>query len=154
MLQGWYGVGSAFKKIYDSKDGIKILREMYNNWPFFRGIISNVEMVLSKTDMNVAKEYSKLVEDQNLARDIFENIYSEWELTITLIKEIMERNYLLEDNEMLTLSLKNRLPYFNALNYLQIYLIKETRKGNENQDVQKAIHTSINGIATGLRNSG
>lgn len=154
MLQGWYGVGSAFKKIYDSEDGIKILREMYNNWPFFRGIISNVEMVLSKTDMNVAKEYSKLVEDQNLARDIFENIYSEWELTITLIKEIMERNYLLEDNEMLTLSLKNRLPYFNALNYLQIYLIKETRKGNENQDVQKAIHTSINGIATGLRNSG
>ncbi len=154
MLPGWYGVGTSFSNWIKENDGLKTLKSMYKNWPFFKALLSNLEMVLSKTDMSIAKEYSSLVKNKELANKIFNMINDEWILTFNLLKEIAEINYLLEDNEMLTLSLKNRLPYFNALNYLQIELIKQGRSGNNTEEINKAIHTSINGIATGLRNSG
>ncbi|WP_073508121.1 phosphoenolpyruvate carboxylase [Streptobacillus notomytis] len=154
MLPGWYGVGTSFSNWIKENDGLKTLKSMYKNWPFFKALLSNLEMVLSKTDMSIAKEYSSLVKNKELANKIFNMINDEWILTFNLLKEITEINYLLEDNEMLTLSLKNRLPYFNALNYLQIELIKQGRSGNNTEEINKAIHTSINGIATGLRNSG
>ncbi|CAM3132207.1 phosphoenolpyruvate carboxylase [Streptobacillus felis] len=154
MLPGWYGVGTAFNKWIKENDGLNTLKSMYKNWPFFKALLSNLEMVLSKTDMNIAKEYSKLVKNEENSNKVFEMINKEWLLTFNLLKEITGIRYLLEDNEMLTLSLKNRLPYFNALNYLQIELIKKERSGNKTEEVNKAIHTSINGIATGLRNSG
>ncbi|WP_156299492.1 phosphoenolpyruvate carboxylase [Streptobacillus canis] len=154
MLPGWYGVGSSFDKWIKENNGLEVLRFMYNNWPFFKALLSNLEMVLSKTDMNIAREYANLVNNKELSEKIFNMINNEWQLTFDLLKQITGINYLLEDNEMLTLSLKNRLPYFNALNYLQIELIRQERCGNNTEEVNKAIHTSINGIATGLRNSG
>ncbi|WP_064614293.1 phosphoenolpyruvate carboxylase [Streptobacillus moniliformis] len=154
MLPGWYGVGTSFNKWIKENNGLETLKLMYRNWPFFKALLSNLEMVLSKTDMNIAKEYAKLVKNENLSTKIFNMINDEWILTFNLLKEITGINYLLEDNEMLTLSLKNRLPYFNALNYLQIELIKQQRAGNNTEEINKAIHTTINGIATGLRNSG
>lgn len=154
MLPGWYGVGSSFDKWIKENNGLEVLRSMYNNWPFFKALLSNLEMVLSKTDMNIAREYANLVNNKELSEKIFNMINNEWQLTFDLLKQITGINYLLEDNEMLTLSLKNRLPYFNALNYLQIELIRQERCGNNTEEVNKAIHTSINGIATGLRNSG
>ncbi|CAM3469587.1 phosphoenolpyruvate carboxylase [Pseudostreptobacillus hongkongensis] len=155
MLQGWYGVGTSFEEFINTRpNGLEILQEMYKKWPFFKGLLSNLEMVLSKTDMNIAKEYSKLVSDENLRNKIYNDIYNEYILTFNLLKKITGIKYLLEDNDMLTISLKNRLPYFNALNHIQIKLIELERNGLQDENINKAIHTSINGIATGLRNSG
>lgn len=155
MLVAWYGLGTAFDKyIKDSKNGLENLRKMYEDWAFFRDLISNVDMVLSKADMNIANKYIDLASDKNSANAIFERIKKEFELTKEIILKISNKTMLLEDNKELFESLSNRMPYFNALNYLQVELITRVRNGNENDKLIKAIHTCINGIATGLRNSG
>nr|WP_218925361.1 MULTISPECIES: phosphoenolpyruvate carboxylase [unclassified Gemella] len=154
MLPGWYGVGSAFKEFIDKKEGnIIILQEIYQKWPFFRALLSNVDMVLSKTDMDIAREYAKLASDEK-TRNVFDVIYNEWKITKEVILEIENNSELLADNEYLKYSLKNRLPYFNTLNYIQIELIKRERTNAILESYQQIIHTTINGIATGLRNSG
>ncbi|MDO4813454.1 MAG: phosphoenolpyruvate carboxylase [Gemella sp.] len=154
MLPGWYGVGTAFKK-YIEKDtkNLEVLQDMYKTWPFFKSLLSNVDMVLSKSDMTIAKEYAKL-SDKAETGEIFDIIYKEWNTTKEIILLIQEHTELLEDNDYLKYSLKNRMPYFNALNYLQIELIKRDRSNKVTESQQKSIHTTINGIATGLRNSG
>lgn len=155
MLVAWYGLGTAFDKyIKDSKNGLENLRKMYEDWAFFKDLISNVDMVLSKADMNIASKYIDLASDKNSANSIFERIKKEFELTKEIILKISNKTMLLEDNKELFESLSNRMPYFNALNYLQVELITRVRNGNENDKLIKAIHTCINGIATGLRNSG
>lgn len=148
MLPAWYGVGTAFNEfIKNDKDNLKMLQEMYKEWAFFRSALSNIDMVLSKTDMNIARDYSNLYDETN--RKIYEDIYNEYKLTYNLILKISQKEDLLADNNYLKNSLKNRVPYFNILNYLQIELIKRNNDKYEN-----AIHITINGIATGLRNSG
>ena len=149
MLPGWYGLGTALKSADMSK-----LKEMYKTFPFFRTQISNVDMLLAKTDMDIAREYIELADDKENARKIFADILEEYNLTKKLILEVSEKKELLEDNLELKKSLENRMPYFNALNNLQIKLLKKGREGMEDEDLIKAIHTCINGIATGLRNSG
>ncbi len=153
MLPGWYGVGSAFNRWIEKHD-LSILQEMYQKWPFFKSLISNVDMVLSKTDMEIAHNYSLLVSDQEVATKVFGLILTEWKLTIESIKKITQTDQLLADNAFLAQSLRNRLPYFNTMNYIQVELLKRARLGNESEEVKKAIHISINGLATGLRNSG
>lgn len=154
MLPGWYGVGSAFKQYIDKdKNNIKILQEIYQKWPFFRSLLSNVDMVLSKTDMTIAREYANLSNNEN-TKKVFDIIYNEWQLTKKVILQIENNKELLADNEYLKYSLKNRLPYFNTLNYIQIELIKRERANEILESYQQIIHTTINGIATGLRNSG
>ncbi len=154
MLPGWYGVGSAFYNfINENNNNLSILQKMYIEWPFFKSLLSNVDMVLSKTDMTIAKEYANLENYDNI-KNIFNIIYEEWKLTKYTILKIQNHKDLLEDNEYLKYSLKNRLPYFNTLNYIQIELIKRARNNNNSSKTQKLIHTTINGIATGLRNSG
>ncbi|WP_067139744.1 phosphoenolpyruvate carboxylase [Oceanivirga salmonicida] len=148
MLAGWYGLGTALK------NDIEKSKEMYMNWPFFRALISNIDMVLAKTDLRIAKEYVGLATNQEVAQKIFEDIKVEWELTKQVILEISDKKELLGDNKKLATSLENRVPYFNALNYMQIELIKRVREGKSSEEIIKAIYTSINGIATGLRNSG
>lgn len=153
MLPGWYGVGTAFKNFVE-KDSTNLekLQNMYKTWPFFKSLLSNVDMVLAKTDMTIAREYANLAKDKEV-RAIFDTIFNEWVITKEIILMIQNHKELLEDNSYLKYSLKNRLPYFNALNYLQIELIKRERE-NSNPQQQKSIHTTINGVATGLRNSG
>lgn len=155
MLPGWYGVGKAFMNYLNkNEDKLYTLQQMYDTWPFFQALLSNVDMVLSKSDMRIAKEYISLAEDKDNAQKIFNIIYEEWERTLEVIKKITRTDYLLQDNIELTLSLRNRLPYFDILNYMQIELIRRVRNGNKNGNINKAISISINGIATGLRNSG
>ena len=155
MLPGWYGVGTAFTKWIDNNDEkLEILQEMYNEWPFFKSTISNVEMVLSKSDLSIFREYVKLASDQETAKRIFKEIEKEWILTIDILKKITKKDVLLADNLELVSSLRNRLPYFDSMNYLQIELIKRSRAGDNSEELRKAIHISINGLATGLRNSG
>lgn len=154
MFPGWYGVGSAFKHFIDKDEkNLESLRKMYKTWPFFNSLLSNVDMVLSKSNMHIAKQYSDLCENEE-EKKIFDIINAEYELTKEVILLIEENDDLLADLPALKASLDYRLPYFNVLNYVQIELIKRLRRGELNEDEQKLIHITINGIATGLRNSG
>ena len=154
MFPGWYGVGSSFKEFIDQDPkNIEILRDMYQNWPFFQSLLSNVDMVLSKSNMNIAFEYAKLCEDEEV-QAIYYTILDEWQLTKNVILAIEGYDELLAENSYLKDSLNYRMPYFNILNYIQLELIKRQRRGELSADEERLIHTTINGIATGLRNSG
>lgn len=154
MFPGWYGVGSSFKEfINKNPENIAILRDMYQNWPFFQSLLSNVDMVLSKSNMNIAFEYAKLCEDEQV-KAIYETILNEWQVTKNVILAIEGHDELLADNPYLKPSLDYRMPYFNILNYIQLELIKRQRRGELSSDQERLIHITINGIATGLRNSG
>ena len=154
MFPGWYGVGSAFKNFIDAEEGnLAKLQHMYEKWPFFHSLLSNVDMVLSKSNMNIAFQYAQLAESEEV-RDVFNTILDEWQLTKNVILAIEKHQDLLEENPLLKASLDYRLPYFNVLNYIQIELIKRLRHEELDEDYEKLIHTTINGIATGLRNSG
>ncbi|CIP72002.1 phosphoenolpyruvate carboxylase [Streptococcus pneumoniae] len=154
MFPGWYGVGSSFKEfINKNPENIAILRDMYQNWPFFQSLLSNVDMVLSKSNMNIAFEYAKLCENEQV-KAIYETILNEWQVTKNVILAIEGHDELLADNPYLKASLDYRMPYFNILNYIQLELIKRQRRGELSSDQERLIHITINGIATGLRNSG
>ena len=155
MLPGWYGLGASFTEwINKNPDNLSILQKMYEEWPFFKSVISNADMVLSKSDLRIASEYVKLAHNQETAQKIFAEIVKEWELTLDVLKKITGNDVLLADNPELASSLRNRLAYFDSMNYLQIELLKRLREGNTSEDLKKAVHISINGLATGLRNSG
>lgn len=154
MLPGWYGLGTGISNfIKNNKNGLLILKELYEKWPFFKGLISNVDMLLSKTNINITKKYfefSKIKESKN----IYLKIEEEYFLAYKMILNITGKKSLLWDNPELAISLKNRVPYFDLLNLIQINLLKKNRSGNKNELIKKSIHICINGIATGLRNSG
>lgn len=154
MLPGWYGVGSSFKRFID-KDPANLgkLQKMYQNWPFFRSLLSNVDMVLSKSNMNIAFEYAKMCETEEV-QAIFHTILDEWQLTKDMILAIEQNDELLAELPFLKASLDYRMPYFNVLNYIQIELINRLRRGELSKEQESLIHITINGVATGLRNSG
>ncbi|WP_371322437.1 phosphoenolpyruvate carboxylase [Dechloromonas sp. ZY10] len=155
MLPGWYGFGSAVDGwLADNPDGLATLQRMLKSWPFFRTLLSNMDMVLAKTDLAIASRYAELVADADLRERIFSRIQAEWELTRRHLLAIQERNELLADNPMLLQSLKLRAPYMDPLNHLQVELLKRHRAGDTDERVARGIHLTINGIASGLRNSG
>ena len=154
MFPGWYGVGSSFKEFIDEDpENIETLRYMYKNWPFFQSLLSNVDMVLSKANMDIAFEYAQLCEEEEV-RNIYQIILHEWQLTKDITLMIEEQEELLAENSYLKESLDYRMPYFNVLNYIQLELIRRQRTGQLPADQDKLIHITINGVATGLRNSG
>lgn len=156
MLPGWYGFGTAMGEYIDAQgeDALYILRTLYKEWPFFRSSISNMEMVLAKTDIHIAAHYAALVQDQALAQRVFGRIKEEWTRTNDVVLKITEQDSLLKENPTLARSLRHRLPYLNMLNYLQVELLQRLRRGEASEDVAHAVHLTINGIAAGLRNSG
>ena len=165
LLPGWYGFGSAVQSwLSDESAGpktkkITLLRAMFKEWPFFSTLLSNMDMVLSKTDLAVASRYASLVKDKKLRNSIFKRISQEHELAcecLTLITGSKER---LANNPTLARSIKNRFAYLDPLNHLQVELIKRHRSWNEQGResdirVHRGIHLSINGVAAGLRNTG
>ena len=154
MLPGWYGVGTAFSNFINKESGnIDKLRTMYKDWPFFTSLLSNVDMVMSKSDMEIAKEYANLCKDDK-TKEVYNKILREWKLTKQVVLDISEHKEFLEDNTYLTKSLENRLQYFNTLNLLQIELIRRAREEETLESQINTIHITINGVATGLRNSG
>lgn len=154
MFPGWYGVGTAFQRfIEEDPSHLALLQEMYAEWPFFRALLSNVDMVLAKSDMEVASYYSQLVENPE-GQVIFQKLEAEWQRTKDLLLQIEGEEQLLAQNNYLRDSLAMRLPYFNALNYLQVELIRRSRQEALSPLASKILHITINGIATGLRNSG
>ncbi len=155
MLPGWYGFGSAVEGyLADHPDGLATLRRMLKSWPFFRSLLSNMDMVLAKTDLAIASRYAELVADTELRERIFSRIQAEWTLTRSHLLAIEEQDELLADNPLLSQSLKLRAPYMDPLNHLQVELLKRHRSGDTDERLARGIHLSINGIASGLRNSG
>ena len=154
MLPGWYGVGSAFKHFIDADpSNLKELQMMYQGWPFFHSLLSNVDMVLSKSNMEIAKQYAELCQDKK-TKSVFDIIYQEWKLTRQIILQIEGHDDLLNDAPKLKNSLAARMPYFNILNYIQLEMIKRDREDEIQGVFQSIIPITINGVASGLRNSG
>jgi phosphoenolpyruvate carboxylase len=150
MLPGWYGVGQALESFGDDA----LLREMHDAWPFFRATLDNLEMVLSKSDMNLAARYATLVMERPLADGIFGRIRDTWALTHDRLLVITGQSRLLERHPALDASIRLRLPYIEPLNLLQVELLKRHRAGETDPRVREGIQLSINAIATALRNSG
>jgi phosphoenolpyruvate carboxylase len=156
MLPGWYGFGTAIKAWLAARprDGLRILREMYREWPFFQTLLSNMDMVLAKSNIAIASRYAELVEDTELREAIFPRLRAEWEHTIEMLLAITGQQALLDQNPLLARSIRNRFPYLDPLNHVQVELLKRHRAGDTDERVVEAIHLTINGIAAGLRNSG
>jgi phosphoenolpyruvate carboxylase len=154
MLPGWFGFGSAVEKWIEEGGSIEVLKRMYKAWPFFRALLSNMDMVLSKTDLAIATRYADLVEDPDLRARIFPRLQAEWHRTTELLLAVIENDHLLAENPLLARSLRNRLPYMNPLNHLQVELLRRFRAGTDDLDVRRGIQLAINGLAAGLRNSG
>jgi phosphoenolpyruvate carboxylase len=155
MLPGWYGFGSAVEAwSQDNPDGLALLQRMHRAWPFFRSLLSNMDMVLAKSDLAIASRYAKLVTDEDLSDRIFGRIKEEWLLTRRHLLAITGQERLLADNPLLRRSIHNRFPYLDPLNHLQIDLLRRYRAGETDEAVRRGIHLTINGIAAGLRNSG
>ncbi|MBI1779620.1 MAG: phosphoenolpyruvate carboxylase [Proteobacteria bacterium] len=156
MLPGWYGFGSAVRSWVNSHpdDGMATLKAMYRDWPFFTTMLSNMDMVLAKSDIAVASRYAELVSDSDLREGIFDRLRTEWDESIRGVLEITEQKTLLERNPLLARSIRNRFPYIDPLNHVQIELLQRHRAGVSDESVVQGIHLSINGIAAGLRNSG
>ena len=155
MLPGWYGVGSAIAAWRAQRpDAMVLLREMHARWPFFASVLSNMAMVLSKTDLAVASRYAAMVPDVALRDAVFARIAAEHARTLAALAEITGHEHPLADNPTLARSLRNRVPYLDPLNHLQIELLGRFRGGQTDERTRRAIHLTINGLAAGLRNSG
>ena len=157
MLPGWYGFGSAVNAYLAAhhNDGLALLQSMYREWPFFEALLSNMDMVLAKSDIAIASRYAELVEDAALRDAIFPRLRKEWQDSIDALLSIMGQQTLLERNPLLARSIRNRFPYLDPLNHVQIELLKRHRTGASDDDrVVQGIHLTINGIAAGLRNTG
>ncbi|HWH49204.1 MAG TPA: phosphoenolpyruvate carboxylase [Burkholderiales bacterium] len=156
MLPGWYGFGAAVQAwaAHNGERGVDLLREMYRNWPFFRTMLSNMDMLLAKSDISIASRYAELVTDAELRERIFSRILEEWHNTVRWLLAITGQRELLEANPALSRSLRNRSPYIDPLNHLQVELLRRHRSGETEERIRRAILLTINGIAAGLRNSG
>jgi len=150
MLPGWFGVGQGLQGFRD----IGLLREMLEAWPFFQSTLANLEMVLAKSDMDIAERYVALVQDQSMGKAIFGRIREGWQMAQDSLLAITRQTRLLQKNPSLDQSIRLRLPYIEPLNLLQIELLKRHRAGEDDPRVREGIQLSINAIATALRNSG
>ena len=154
MLPGWFGFGAAVSRWLDGGGDLEELRAMYRSWPFFRGMLANLEMVLAKTDLGIAARYAELVPDGALREAIFPRIAAEWESTRARVLAITGGGDFLADNPALARSIRNRSPYLDALSHMQVELLRRYRAGETDERAIRAIHLTINGVSAALRNSG
>jgi phosphoenolpyruvate carboxylase len=155
MLPGWYGFGGAISQWLDERRGtLEELQAMYASWPFFRAMLSNLDMVLAKTDLGIAGRYADLVEDRDLRASVFRRIDAEWHAARKQLFAITGAGEFLADNPTLARSIRNRFAYLDPLNHVQVELLRRYRAGDQDERTVRAIHLTINGIAAALRNSG
>ncbi len=159
-LPGWYGFGSAVQGFVngagpsEAKERTALLQKMVKQWPFFRTLLSNMDMVMAKSDLALASRYAELVSDARLRKRIFTAIETEWHLTAQALSTITGDKNRLANNSALQRSIRHRFPYIDPLHHLQVELVRRYREGKADERVQRGIHISINGIAAGLRNTG
>ncbi|RZL99683.1 MAG: phosphoenolpyruvate carboxylase, partial [Variovorax sp.] len=160
-LPGWYGFGSAIAQFLESaatpaqrKEREALLQRMYAQWPFFRTLLSNMDMVLAKSDLALASRYAELVADRKLRLKVFGMIEAEWRRTSDALTLITGAKQRLEGNADMQRSVNHRFPYIDPLHHLQVELMRRYRAGEGGERLQNGIHISINGVAAGLRNTG
>jgi phosphoenolpyruvate carboxylase len=155
MLPGWYGFGGAVSQWLDEGRGtLEELKAMHAAWPFFRAMLSNLDMVLAKTDLGIAGRYADLVEERALREPVFRAIEEEWQATRRSLFAITGADEFLADNPTLARSIRNRFAYLDPLNHVQVELLRRYRAGEQDSRTVRAIYLTINGIAAALRNSG
>ena len=161
-LPGWYGFGSAVEAFLgeakERRTRVALLQRMAREWPFFATLVSNLDMVIAKSDMAIAARYVDLVEDRRLGKRIFARIEAEWQRTNDALSLITGEKNRLASNPALARSIEHRFPYLDPLNHLQVELMRRYRHRRADdpsiERVQRGIHISINGLAAGLRNTG
>ncbi|MBS0534325.1 MAG: phosphoenolpyruvate carboxylase [Proteobacteria bacterium] len=155
-LPGWYGFGAGVEAFIAEAPAERkaLLQTMYREWPFFRALLSNMDMVLAKTDLSLARRYAELATDHDTAAAIFATVEAEWQRTTGVLNELMGTRERLADNVTLARSIRHRFPYIAPLNHLQVELIRRWRSGTHDDKTRRGILISINGIAAGLRNTG
>ncbi len=172
LLPAWYGVGTAWRRIVnDDADALTVAREMYRDWPFFRGLIDKVETAVATADMDIARYYADQLCSPALRERILPTIEMDFELTCGAILSISERSDLLADNPFLKRSIELRNPYVDPLSYLQVRFIKELRERHRRNQAEvkfaepgeaitnsdtllDCVLMSINGVAEGLQSTG
>ncbi len=156
-LNGWFGFGSAVEAFVaqgERKQQVALLQKMYRHWPFFRALLSNMDMVLAKSDLALASRYAELVPDARLRRRIFSAIEAEWQRTMDAMALVTGERQRLAANASLARSIRHRFPYIDPLHHLQVELVRRSRQGHADERARTGIHLAINGIAAGLRNTG
>jgi phosphoenolpyruvate carboxylase len=163
VLPGWFGFGSAVTDFLgpagEERDRrLLLLQRMYRQWPFFRTILSNLDMVLAKSDLGIAARYLELSTDKRSSRRIFTSVQAEWRATVEALSAITGEQQRLASNPALARSIAHRVPYLDPLNHLQVELMRRHRLRRpgeaDNERERRGIHLSINGVAAGLRNTG
>ncbi|MDI1347725.1 phosphoenolpyruvate carboxylase [Aquabacterium sp.] len=159
-LPGWYGFGSAVQAFLNAegepgrKKALALLQKMHRQWPFFRTLLSNMDMVLAKSDLALGSRYASLVDDGRLRKKVFTQIEAEWQRTAEALALITGEPQRLAHNAALARSIRHRFPYIDPLHHLQVELVRRYRAGQTDERVRTGIHISINGIAAALRNTG
>ncbi len=163
-LPGWYGFGSAVEAFLNPegahtakttyKNRLALLQQMEQQWPFFKTLLSNIDMVMAKSDLALASRYAELVGDKSLRKKIFSAIEAEWHRTADALSLITGAKQRLANNAALQRSIRHRFPYIDPLHHLQVELVRRHREGQTDERLKRGIHISINGIAAGLRNTG
>ena len=155
-LPGWYGFGSAVAQLLEAapKKNAALLQQMHREWPFFSTLLSNMDMVMAKANLALARRYAELVHDRKRAKAVMARIESEWVSTEKALKIITGQQHRLASSPALAALISQRIPYLDPLNHLQIELIRRWREGQQDPRTQIGIHLSINGIAAALRNTG
>jgi phosphoenolpyruvate carboxylase len=155
-LPGWYGFGGSIHEyLRDNSDDLKTLQQMYREWPFWRTFIDNTQMILAKADMTIARLYADLVDDQALADRIYGQIVDDYEKALDAVRKITGQGQMLEAMPILSRSIERRNPYVDPLSFIQLVLLKRLRSGDgPAEETLTGVLESINGIASGLKNTG
>jgi phosphoenolpyruvate carboxylase len=159
-LPGWFGFGSAVQAFLNAegepgrRKALALLQKMHRQWPFFRTLLSNMDMVLAKSDLALGSRYAGLVDDARLRKKVFTQIEAEWQRTAEALALITGEPQRLANNAALARSIRHRFPYIDPLHHLQVELVRRYRAGHTDERVRTGIHISINGIAAALRNTG
>lgn len=161
-LPGWFGFGTAVEEFLNppaatakvTKQRLALLQQMQKQWPFFSSLLSNMDMVMAKSDLALASRYAELVDDKRLRKKIFGAIELEWHRTAHALELITGDKQRLVNNAALQRSIRHRFPYIDPLHHLQVELVRRYRAGQTDERLKRGIHISINGIAAGLRNTG
>jgi phosphoenolpyruvate carboxylase len=177
-LPGWYGLGYALESFVSQtmndegrtmkdetasssliahRSSLQLLQEMYADWPFFRAMIDNAQMILGKADLHIAERYAELVPEPRIAEAIFGAVRVEYERTSRMVCKVAKIRHLLDNSPVLQKSIARRNPYVDPLSYIQIELLRRLRAAPEGPDhaaLEDAILLSISGIAAGLKNTG